>query len=81
MWFGLLGIGQWALILPHELRHALAGRALPFKQIRIIVGGGRPIFSFNLLGFPVLINLLPCYDVVFRQYQPIDEWLAEEQYV
>jgi hypothetical protein len=59
VWFGLLGILQWALILPHELGHAVAGRALGFTQIRILVGGGRPIFSFNLLGFPVLINLVP----------------------
>ena len=50
---------QWLMVLPHELGHALVARYLGYKQIRILVGFGKPIFSLNLFGFRWLFNLIP----------------------
>ena len=57
--WSLLMIFQWLMILPHELGHAAAGRVLGFGQIRILVGSGKPMFSFQLFSIPTIINLLP----------------------
>ena len=50
---------QWLMVLPHELGHALVARYLGYKQIRILVGFGKPIFSLKLFGFRWLFNLIP----------------------
>src|SRR5256885_1100857 len=59
VWWTWLILLQWLMVVPHELGHALMARALGDKQIRIIVGFGRPVFSVNFLGFPWLLNLIP----------------------
>ena len=48
-----------AVIVPHEFGHALAARWLGYKQIRIVVGLGQPLFTTYVLGFPCVFNLLP----------------------
>lgn len=57
--WSLLLAFQWLMVLPHELGHALAGRALGFTQIRMLIGAGKPLFSVRLFGFRTLINLIP----------------------
>jgi tetratricopeptide (TPR) repeat protein len=57
--WALLFIFHWVMILPHELGHAAAGRVFGFKQIRILIGSGKHLFSFQLFGFPTLVNLIP----------------------
>lgn len=55
----LLVMFQWVMTFPHELGHAIAGRVLGFQQIRILVGSGKPLFSFQFFGIPTLISLIP----------------------
>jgi hypothetical protein len=50
---------QWLMVLPHELGHAVAARVLGYKQVRISVGFGRPLFFLNFLGFRWLFNVIP----------------------
>jgi hypothetical protein len=41
------------------LGHAIAARILGLKNIRILIGSGRPIISFDLFSFKWLINSFP----------------------
>jgi hypothetical protein len=59
VWLPVLYVFQWLLILPHELGHAFVARHFGLAQIRILIGGGRPIFACNFLGFPMLVNRIP----------------------
>ena len=61
-------LGQWALfmaitfvlVLPfHELGHAMAGALVGFRITAVIIGVGRPLLAFKILGASVQINLLP----------------------
>jgi hypothetical protein len=54
-----LVIVQWFLILPHELGHALAARMFGYEQIRIFIGMGKPLFSFDFAGFYWVFNRIP----------------------
>ena len=54
-----LVIVQWLLILPHELGHAIAARLFGYNQIRILIGMGKPVFSFDLAGFYWVFNPIP----------------------
>jgi hypothetical protein len=58
-WFASLCLAQWLMILPHELGHAIAARVSGFTQLRILLGTGKSIFSIDLFGVPLLINLIP----------------------
>jgi len=50
---------QWLMIVPHELGHACAARLLGFRDIRIVVGAGRPLFTCEIFRIPWLFRLLP----------------------
>ena len=50
---------QWLMILPHELGHALMARFFGYRQIRILIGSGKPLVSMSFLGFQWLLNLVP----------------------
>jgi hypothetical protein len=50
---------QWLIVFPHELGHAIAGRALGFKNIRILIGTREVLWSGNALGFRWIINQVP----------------------
>ncbi len=55
----MLSVCMSAMVLPHELGHALAGRALGVRIFSIRVGSGRPIFEGRLFGMPLTIRSLP----------------------
>jgi hypothetical protein len=57
--FTLAFLLQYLLVVPHEMGHALTGRALGFSDIRILIGAGKPLFDFEWLGFHWLINRVP----------------------
>jgi tetratricopeptide (TPR) repeat protein len=61
---------QYLLIIPHELGHALAARFFRFSQIRIIIGSGKPLFHFQLFGFPWLINRIPFGGLAYAKPDP-----------
>src|ERR1051326_5704964 len=54
-----LVIVQWLLILPHELGHSIAARLFGYNQIRMLIGMGKPVFSFDLAGFYWVFNPIP----------------------
>jgi tetratricopeptide (TPR) repeat protein len=73
--WSLFLIFQWLMILPHELGHAAAGRALGFRQLRILIGSGKPLFSFKLFGVPTLINLIPFGGITLsKPANPVPRW-------
>jgi hypothetical protein len=59
--FGMLFliIVQWLMILPHELGHAVAARLFGYTQIRILIGMGKPLLSFDFAGFYWVFNPVP----------------------
>jgi hypothetical protein len=59
--FGMLFllIMQWLMILPHELGHAIAARLFGYTQIRILIGMGKPLFTFDFAGFYWVFNPIP----------------------
>jgi hypothetical protein len=59
--FGMLFlvVVQWLMILPHELGHAIAARLFGYSQIRILIGMGKPLFSFEFAGFYWVFNPIP----------------------
>src|SRR5260370_5838812 len=59
LWLIFLFLIQWIMIVPHELGHALAARVFGPTHIRILVGFGKPMFTFDFLGFSWLFNPLP----------------------
>jgi len=59
VWIALVLLFQWAMLVPHELGHALAARLLGYGQIRILIGSGKPIFTAELLGIRWLFNAVP----------------------
>jgi hypothetical protein len=50
---------QVLLILPHELGHALIGRAFRYPDIRIFIGFGKPLAIFRFFGFQWAVNSIP----------------------
>ncbi|MDB6029610.1 MAG: hypothetical protein JWM68_5833 [Verrucomicrobiales bacterium] len=46
-------------IVPHELGHALAGRAVGFRVFGIIIGVGKKLWKGKLFGFDVTVNSMP----------------------
>lgn len=59
LWWILVFLVQWLMIVPHELGHAMAARFLGYMQIRILIGGGKPVVSFDFAGFYWVINAIP----------------------
>ncbi|MCB9396746.1 MAG: site-2 protease family protein [Acidobacteria bacterium] len=55
----MLLLFEWLLIWPHELGHALAAKYCGLPNVRILIGVGKPIFSFRWLGFDWLIGSIP----------------------
>jgi len=62
-----LVIVQWFLILPHELGHAVAARMFGYEQIRIFIGMGKPLFSFEFAGFYWVFNRIPFGGLTFSK--------------
>jgi len=54
-----LVVVQWLLTVPHELGHAIAARLLGYDHIRILIGAGKTLVSFELAGFYWVINAIP----------------------
>src|SRR6267142_4659131 len=54
-----LVVVQWLLTVPHELGHAIAARLLGYEHIRILIGAGKTLVSFELAGFYWVINAIP----------------------
>jgi tetratricopeptide (TPR) repeat protein len=50
---------QVAIVLPHELGHALVARRLQFNNVRIMIGSGRVLLTTKLFGFPIIFNRVP----------------------
>jgi hypothetical protein len=67
--FGMLFlvIVQWLMIVPHELGHAIAARLFGYNQIRILIGMGKPILSFDLAGFYWVFNPIPFGGLTFAK--------------
>jgi tetratricopeptide (TPR) repeat protein len=59
LWWILVFLIQWVMIVPHELGHAIAARLLGYTQIRILIGAGKPIVSFDFGGFYWVVNAIP----------------------
>jgi Flp pilus assembly protein TadD, contains TPR repeats len=65
----------YVMIVPHELGHAMAAHSMGFKKIRILLGSGKPIVSFNLFGFPAILNQFPLRGVtLFELKLPFKRW-------
>ena len=62
-----LVIIQWLMILPHELGHAIAARLFGYSQIRIMIGMGKPLFSFDFAGFYWVFNPIPFGGLTFSK--------------
>jgi hypothetical protein len=60
-------IVQWLMILPHELGHAIAARLFGYTQIRILIGMGKPLFSFDFAGFYWVLNPIPFGGLTFAK--------------
>ncbi|HSU54310.1 MAG TPA: site-2 protease family protein [Candidatus Dormibacteraeota bacterium] len=58
-WMLFLLTVQWLMILPHELGHAFAARLFGYTQIRMLIGMGKPLFSFDFAGFYWVFNPIP----------------------
>ncbi len=50
---------QWLMILPHELGHAIAARVFGYGQIRMLIGMGKPLLSFDFAGLYWVFNPIP----------------------
>jgi len=57
--WALLWIVEFLLTIPHELGHAIIARYLGVPNVRILIGFGHPMFSFDILGFRCLVNRIP----------------------
>jgi Peptidase family M50 len=60
-----LVIVQWLMIIPHELGHAVAARLFGYTQIRIAIGMGKPLLTFDLGGFYWIFNPIPFGGLTF----------------
>ena len=76
----------FVLIIPvHELGHAIAGAAVGYRVVRIVVGTGPSLASFPLFGVNVQINLLPLGGLTMalpRQPYPsirLRQWSGRQQ--
>jgi hypothetical protein len=67
---GLLLILQYLLVIPHELGHAVAARFFGYSNIRILIGAGKPLFSFRLFGFDWLLNRVPAGGLTYAKPHP-----------
>src|SRR5439155_1522526 len=66
---------QWVMILPHELGHAVLARLFGYKQIRILIGSGKQLFSVKFFGFAWLFNLIPFGGLtLFAPSSKISRW-------
>jgi hypothetical protein len=65
---------QWITVVPHELGHALSARALGFENIRILIGSGLPLLSFDALGFRWLINRMPFGGFTLTTFTGAGRW-------
>lgn len=59
VWLALLCILQLLFIVPHELGHALVAKWLGYSNIRILVGSGKPFFTFHILDSLWMFNRVP----------------------
>lgn len=62
--FLLLNIFLWYLcifivLFIHEFGHALAARIVGLRVVALIIGYGKKLFSFEIFGIPVEVNLKP----------------------
>lgn len=61
----LLYLFQLVLIVPHELSHALAARALGMRLLRVQLGEGPRLAETRFLGVPWAIHALPLSGLTF----------------
>src|SRR5438876_11308490 len=59
VWFALIYLTHWLMFVPHELAHAVTAKFLGYRQIRILVGSGKPLFCVKFFGFEWLFNRVP----------------------
>ncbi len=69
----------WLMIVPHELGHAWAARLLGFRDIRVVVGAGRPLFACEFFGVPWLFRLVPRGGVTLVNWPPTMSGLRRKQ--
>jgi hypothetical protein len=55
----LVGLFLILAILPHELGHAIAARALGWNVHQIVIGLGRPLFKWRCLGILLDVRAIP----------------------
>jgi hypothetical protein len=59
VWLLFFFVFHIVIIVPHELGHAFTAQALGYRNIRILVGSGRMVFTFRIFGFPMFFNRIP----------------------
>jgi hypothetical protein len=52
----LLLVTPALLIIPHELGHALTARLVKFRDVRVVIGVGPPLWVGKVFGFPWVFN-------------------------
>ena len=62
------------VILPHELGHGFAARALGFRVFSLRIGVGRTMWSGKLFGFDVFVNSLPVGGLTFVSPRVLDQF-------
>src|SRR5438093_7045950 len=63
------------MVLPHELGHAVLPRLFGYKQLRILIGSGKQLFSVKFFGFAWLFNLIPFGGLtLFAPSSKISRW-------
>jgi Tfp pilus assembly protein PilF len=78
--FFLIGIFVTLSILPHELGHALVGKALGWRVHQIVVGIGKSLFKAKWAGIPFDFRSLPVAAVT--RVAPVDtRWLRPKWFL
>lgn len=66
----------WLTIVPHELAHAVVGRAVGMKVLRIYLGSGRTFFTSRVAGFDCEFKPLPTGGLVVAAHRTLEHLRA-----
>lgn len=66
----------WLAIVPHELAHAVVGRAVGMKVFRIYLGSGKTWFTSRVAGFDCEFKPLPTGGLVVAAHRTLDHLRA-----